>query len=265
MSAYQPVGFSRDGKWLASASRYGEITLYETTGWKAIRRWPGNRFGTASLAFSPDGKSLAIGGQWKTRIWDTATGKQLRDLEGANYTWSVAYSADGRMLVAAGSNNEIHLWEVATGKLRDAFPSGLTIAPQEIAFSPDGEILVAVSSDGIGVWDVVTGQKLRHLRETSGSIGGLAFSPDGKRIATGSSDATLLVWDVESCRKPRPRTKLPVAEVEALWNALRSEGDQAFWAIRKLIVAPDQSVALFAKRIVPVPRADHAAHCPVAS
>jgi WD40 repeat protein len=147
-----------------------------------------------SVAFSPDGKTLASGSFDNTvKLWDMATGTQLRSLEGhSNTVVSVAFSPDGKTL--ASSSNTTKLWDVATGaQLRSL--DGHSVAVAAVAFSPDGNILASGGLNTIQLWNVATGVQLRSINADAGLVASVAFSPDGKTLASGSQYQVSL-WDV---------------------------------------------------------------------
>jgi WD40 repeat protein len=149
-----------------------------------------------SVAFSPDGKTLATGSWDKTiKLWDVATGKNTTTLTGnTGVVRAVTYSPDGKMLASAGGNDQtIKLWDAVTGK-NIATMSGHKEIVQSVAFSPDGKILASGGWDKtVELWDVATGKNITTL---NGHDSPVAFSPDGKTLATGSWDETIKLWDV---------------------------------------------------------------------
>jgi RNA polymerase sigma factor (sigma-70 family) len=154
-----------------------------------------------SVAFSPDGKTLASGSQDGTaKLWNVATGKERATLKGHSCL-SVAFSPDGKTLASAiiGSPTAqevvVKLWDVTTGTERAAL-KGNSVCPDglwTVAFSPDGKTLASATADGtIKLWDVATGNEQATLQVHAYY---LAFSPDGKTLAWTSGDEIEL-WDV---------------------------------------------------------------------
>jgi WD40 repeat protein len=169
------------------------------------------------VAFSPDGRLLASGSYKEIKLWDVASGSLVRTLEGhAHYVLSVAFSPDGKLL-ASGScgryesgigcvQGEIKLWDVATGSLVRTL-KGHTKTVNSVAFSPDGKLLASGScgryESGIGcvqgeikLWEVATGSLVRTLEGHTDIVLSVAFSPDGKLLASGSDDKTIKLWEV---------------------------------------------------------------------
>jgi len=159
--------------------------------------------GVKSAAFSRDGARLVSGSQDKSiKLWDTATGRLLRTLEGhADTVSSVAFSPDGTRVVSGSHDNTVKLWDAASGKVIRTL-QGHRLSVTAVAFSPDGRHVVSAGSDGGGqdnvlrLWDAATGQPVRTFEGHAGGLTSVAFSRDGTRLLSGAEDKTVRLWDV---------------------------------------------------------------------
>jgi WD40 repeat protein len=119
----------------------------------------------------------------------------------------LAFSPDGRMLAVPGGKDSetVRLMEIATGRERCRF-KGHTNLVREALFSPNGRTVATQSfDDTIRLWDAATGKELRCFKGHQGDIYALAFSSDGRMLASTSADATTLVWDVSGALPDEPR------------------------------------------------------------
>jgi WD40 repeat protein len=160
------------------------------------------------LAASPDGKLIASGGKdWCIRLWDAATGKEVRRIEApAGFTdpeWdpisivSLDFSPDGKTLVSGANDTTVRLWDLVTGKELRCL-RGHKVRLCAVRFSPDGKLLASGDRDGtLHLWDARTGKELRQLQGERRVGSSPAFSPDGKTIAAGLSrpDHGIMFWD----------------------------------------------------------------------
>ncbi|PLZ80949.1 hypothetical protein CEN44_29050 [Fischerella muscicola CCMEE 5323] len=160
--------------------------------------WQAHSESVNSVAFSPDGKTIASGGPDKTiKLWDTTTGRVIKTLTGHNNgVYSIAFSPDGKTIASGSADNTIKLWDVTTGQVIKTL-TGHNNEVYSVVFSPDGKTIASSSVDNtIKLWDITTGQIIKTLTGHEGTVNSITFSPDGKTIASGSVDQTIKLWDV---------------------------------------------------------------------
>ncbi|MBI1315031.1 hypothetical protein GC176_27385 [bacterium] len=155
----------------------------------------------ASVAVSPDGKTLAVARFELVELRHTDSLELIRRLEEfPGKVNAVEFSADGSRLIAAsgisGLYGEASIWDVATGQKLKTI-DGHRDTLYDATLSPDGKTLATTSYDRqIELWNAATGESLRTLTGHNGAIFDLAFSPDGTILASASADATIKLWQV---------------------------------------------------------------------
>ncbi|WJW70100.1 serine/threonine protein kinase (plasmid) [Candidatus Chlorohelix allophototropha] len=179
--------------------------LPPSASFKLLNTLSGHSHWVESVAYSPDGKTLASGSLDNSiKLWDAVTGKELRTLSGhTSAVESVAYSPDGKTLASSGSNDySIKLWDAVTGKeLRTLSDHDYV---RSVAYSPDGKTLASGSgANSIKLWDIATGKELRTLSGHSYAVESVAYSPDGKTLASGSGDNSIKLWDTATGKELR--------------------------------------------------------------
>jgi WD40 repeat protein len=274
-SSNPAAAFSPDSTLLATASfdhqtRASTVHIYDVSTGQEVKRFKGLRGTARSLAFAPDGKALAAGSvnyqgnsSHDLRVWDLANGKELWGIERPG-SWMpvVSYSHDGKLLAATGPGGQLYLLEAATGKDVHTLPGdAASLSSSAAVFSPDGRALATATYQHdirlarVRIWEVVSGAIRQDFVGHDGAVSVLAFSPDGKLLATGSTDTTVLLWDLtgrEIADQPA-RGKPSAEELDRLWATLNDRNARiAFLAMRRLLDAPDDAAALLKKHVKPV-------------
>ena len=142
---------------------------------------------TFEIAYSPDGRRLAVASSIGIWLYDAQTGEEVDLLTGhTNWVYSVSYSPDGNTLASGSGDNTIRLWDASSGReLRTL--TGHTSWVHSVAFSPDGQTLASGSFDmTVRLWDAKSGRHLRTMTGHTDSVRSVAFAPDGNTIASTS-------------------------------------------------------------------------------
>jgi WD40 repeat protein/tetratricopeptide (TPR) repeat protein/tRNA A-37 threonylcarbamoyl transferase component Bud32 len=206
------LAYSPDGKRLATAGMDKLVRVWDLAAAKELRTLEGHGDVVTCVAFSPDGRFLASGGgafqgPGEIKVWDAVTGQELRGMKGlAGTVTCLAFSPDSRLLASGQRNGSVILWDAATGsEIRTI--KGHARPVRGVAFRPDGKQLATVSgmttsvassyreAGEVKVWEVATGAPVRALTGHTDGVFGVAYSPDGKRLATGGDDLTVRLWD----------------------------------------------------------------------
>ncbi len=234
------VAFQPGGRLFACAvtneGSKGGVVLYDLQSRSQVRMLPGppRSQWSVGLAFSPDGRHLAVGyGQWSSGdptktaplvIYEVETGKIVRQIEGfLDGVYSVAWSPDGKW-IATGSGvyqhrpmlGEVKVWNAATGELVYDL-KGHSDCVWGVSFSPDGRRLASASGTQPGpqgdrgefiIWDLVSGQQLLKRETPKRAVAWAGFSPDGRWFATAETKR-IRIWDLappplEIAPPPRP-------------------------------------------------------------
>lgn len=218
------LAFSPDGKLLATSSCYYFVRLWNTRTWKSVRTmaylkrpvdYPGDKQADC-IAFSPDGNVIAAalnGGL--ARLWNARTGEEIIAVYAA--ACSIAFSRDERFMASGNrgdrggeGDGSVYLWKWASWReLRDSKPRGRSQPPvtlhawhglatfSSVAFSPSGRLLAATCEATVHIFDTKTYDTVAEFIVPGYFVNCVAFSPDGRFLAYGSSEEEVYVRDVQ--------------------------------------------------------------------
>jgi WD40 repeat protein len=182
------VAFSPDGKRILVQAELGGTIIWDVTTGRKNQSFNTEKVSFSVLEaigqFSPDGKrvllpTVVLDAKHGADLWDIGTGNRVRTFQPESSLTTAAFSLDGAFLVTGDDDNEVAIWDVATGK-KIHILKGHTDSVTGLAFSPDGRRLLTGSRDGTArLWDVSTGDELLQLVCINGGAGWLALTPEG--------------------------------------------------------------------------------------
>jgi eukaryotic-like serine/threonine-protein kinase len=203
------AAFSPDGQRIVSGSRGGELSVWEVASGRILLTLKGHRFAVTCVAFSPGGQRLASNDGVAVKVWDVVkdptglVGKfaprdrlLLTYEKSAKGASDLAFSPDGKRIAGVSSDNTFTVWDATTGRAIAMRKGPAARLGDCIALSADWKW---VANGSIGntftVWDATTGGTIRTFKGHKAQIDSLAFSPDGKLIAS-SDETAVKIWDL---------------------------------------------------------------------
>jgi WD40 repeat protein len=200
-SVVAPLCVSPDQKWALS---YGTGQVAETniaTGEPRLK-WDRHIGAVQAVAFLPSGTQAVSGSTDATlRVWDTATGKTVQVIQGANLgAYAVAVSPGSQRVAAGCKDGKVREFSLADGKILREMVGHLGFI-RSVAYTPDGKRLLSSADDGsIRVWESEQTEPISILQGHRGGVLSIALSPDGKLLLSGGRDGTVRLWDLAAAR-----------------------------------------------------------------
>jgi len=195
------AAYTADSKRLAVAVA-GTVELRDAVSLDRVGTFPvrGAKALTA-LAFSPDGRWLAMGAADFLRVADARTGKGRMRIEGTDLVVDLLFSSDGRHVVSAGDGEGLFLWEAASPRQPLVSRPAHSGMVEALALRADGTVVASVGRDHQArLWDARTLEPRGALAGHLGPVRGVAFSADSSTLATASDDKTVMLWDVAQAK-----------------------------------------------------------------
>jgi len=188
------LAMSADDSQVAAGGVGGTISAWRATGDHEFLSLPAN--GLQFVSFSGDGNSVVAGSSSRTEIWNAETGQPVRKLNISSTWW--AFSTDGKAFVCGNSTetDKKNVWIGDWDAVKDLRVLGRHDREATSArFSPDGNRLASVGTEGIlRIWDVASAKEIQSFKQ-NGRLWAVAFSPDGRHVAIGGDNKLVRIWD----------------------------------------------------------------------
>jgi WD40 repeat protein len=191
------MALSPNSRWLAIAPYDRNVILWDLGNILNVKRLEGHTRKITELAFSPGSKLLVSGSSDETvKVWAVDSGECMRTLDShSDRISAVAFSQDSKWLVSSSSDNTTRWWDIVDSEVSVKIDD----TSDTIAFSPNSRLLASALWTTISISEATPGAAVvANLKGHTDCIGAMAFSPDSMRLASGSYDKTVKVWNANS-------------------------------------------------------------------
>jgi WD40 repeat protein len=253
-SPIRSIAFNQDGTRLATASDDHTAKLWDAGTGQQMVILVGHTGAVNGVAFSPDGTRLATAsGDTTARVWNVAPGSDPDPLTLEGHTGvvnDVAFSPDGRRLATVGADTHAIIWDAISGDKLLALPDssqaifgvafGPCLNPNLLARACDAYLATGGRDKTVRIWELTSGAKLLRTLSDPSTVYGVAFSPDGKRLASSSADRTAKVWDIATGemiwslaghRGPVNRVAFSLSDAGRRLATASSDGEAKIWNV----------------------------------
>jgi len=191
--------------WQAELQRKGIEALQKQKAQILEKRLTGHTDGVLSVRFSPDGKKLASGGADETvRVWDVASGKELKKLEGhKGQVWTVAFSWDGKYLLSGGTDEQIIAWNVETGEIEGMWSQ--TDYVYRLVFVSKDNYFVSAEGNDLVLYQIGQDAPVQRM-QADGKIRSVVLTNNGGAV-TGDEAGSLILWDTSTWQRTQVRKR----------------------------------------------------------
>jgi WD40 repeat protein len=197
------VAFAHSGSFLLSGGSDAALRIWTVATRQQHREVTHVSGNLRRLALSPDDAVVAVGSNdQNVDLWDLEKGAIRKTLHGPHGTiWAIAFAPNGKSLAVGDATGQIRLWDPTTGDTRASFP-GDPLGLRALVFAPDTATLASAGTGDkdVKLWSIATQENISTLSGYEAGVLNLAFSPDGRLIATGSRDGSVRIWDVAKAR-----------------------------------------------------------------